>query len=100
MAEVKKVKVENSEFENQSAFGKRYSAVMLKSLRNAPTTGMTVGGMKEISEVIDVIEKAKDDLMILLTPAQLKVVLKKTREIPWLVFDKELITLDDYLGSL
>ena len=93
------MKVENREFKEKQ-IGNRYADVFLQAMKSSPTNGMTVGEMKDVSKLIDLIEAHKDDSIIEIKESQVKIILKKTREIKWVVYNKELIEMDDYLESL
>lgn len=99
MAEIKKIKVENSEFKNK-AFGERYSYVFLRALKNSPLEGMTVGDMKEIQDIVNYIESWKDLAILEMSKSDIDIIIAKTRAIKWVVFDDEIIQMDNYLASL
>jgi len=93
------MKVENREFKEKQ-IGNRYINVFLQALKKSPTKGLNIGEMRELSGTIDVLEAHRKDKTFELTKDQIKQILEKTREIQWVVYNKELIEMDDYLNSL
>ena len=99
MADVKKIKIENSELKEKQ-IGKRYADVMLRGLRSGGAQGLTVGEMADIAELIKTIKEIKEDSVIELTAADLKTVIVKTQAIQWFAFSQEIVDMDKYLTSL
>jgi rubrerythrin len=91
--------IQNKEFD-EKALGSNYARIILKGIKSATTEGMSVGEMKDACSLIEKIELNMDAETIEVTDIELLTILEKTRAIKWVVFSKELIEMDDYLGSL
>ena len=91
------MKVKNKEFKEKQ-IGKDYRSVFLRSVKNASVEGMTVGQMKDLRSLIDKLEIEGTEID--LTKKEIETIKEKTRAIKWLVFNKELIEMDEYLESL
>ena len=99
MAEVKKIKVENTEFEVK-AIAKNYASLFLRVAKKAPVTGMTVDQMIEIKEFIDYLGKNIDKKELELYPSRIKNMIEKINNHGWIEFSEELVALIVYLRSL
>ena len=101
MAEVKKIKVENTKFEEKQ-IADNYLRLFLRVTRKAPVSGLTIEQMINQKELIDYLiaaDKEKFNFMEL-TPSQIKTIKDKVNKFPWAVHSDELITLFKYLESL
>lgn len=94
-----KIKVKNKEFEAK-AIANNYAGLFQRVLRNAPTTGMTIGDMADMADLIKRLTEQKDAAVVELTAAEIKKVKERANNFPWATFSEELVEMDAYLKTL
>lgn len=99
MAKEKRVKVENKPLEDIQ-IGVNYGSVIVSLIKAYPVKGLTIGDMREMTKEIDELEKACDGTDIEVSEKFFNHAMEVLPLLPFKVYSKELIEMDDYFNSL